>query len=42
MCSNVVFDKDGVSALAAMSELATYTYNEGQSLQDRLVKIYQQ
>ncbi|VDP83502.1 unnamed protein product [Echinostoma caproni] len=42
MCSDVVLDKDGVSALVAMSELATDTYNQGMSLQDRLVKIYQQ
>ncbi|TPP64290.1 Phosphoglucomutase [Fasciola gigantica] len=42
MCSDVVFDKDGVSALVTMSELSTYTYNEGISLQDRLVKIYHQ
>ncbi|XP_073990789.1 phosphoglucomutase 2 isoform X2 [Rhodnius prolixus] len=40
MCGNAVLDKDGVSAAVAVAELATYLYNNGLTLTEKLAEIY--
>ncbi|TGZ73225.1 hypothetical protein CRM22_001645 [Opisthorchis felineus] len=40
MCSDVVLDKDGISALAVMSELANHVYSKSGTLQSYLEDIY--
>ncbi|XP_048776238.2 phosphopentomutase-like [Ostrea edulis] len=40
MCGTHVLDKDGVSAAMVMSELATYLYNNGTTLYNKLEEIY--
>lgn len=42
MCGDVVLDKDGVSALAVMSELINHVYAHQLTLQKQLEKIYHQ
>lgn len=39
-CGDVVFDKDGVSAMGVFGELAYHTYNQGLTLSDRLQQLY--
>mmetsp|Transcript_63040 Transcript_63040/g.153594 ORF Transcript_63040/g.153594 Transcript_63040/m.153594 type:complete len:645 (+) Transcript_63040:195-2129(+) len=40
-CGDVIFDKDGVSAMAVLSELALFVYREkGMSLKDHLQGMY--
>jgi len=40
-CGDVIFDKDGVSAMAVLSELALYVYRErGMSLKDHMQSLY--
>jgi phosphoglucomutase len=40
-CADVIFDKDGVSAMAALSELALYVYRErAMSLKDHMQSLY--
>ncbi|KAK4472742.1 hypothetical protein MN116_003966 [Schistosoma mekongi] len=40
MCGDVVWDKDGVGALAVMAEMASYVYHERKLLSEQLVEIY--
>ncbi|CAH8447065.1 unnamed protein product [Schistosoma margrebowiei] len=40
MCGDVVWDKDGVGALAVMAELTSYVYRKGKLLSDQLIEIY--
>jgi phosphomannomutase len=40
MCGTHVLDKDGVSAAMVMSEMATYLYNNGSTLYNKLEEIY--
>eukprot|EP00934_Nitzschia_sp_Nitz4_P003159 Nitzschia sp. Nitz4//scaffold334_size18717//13005//14970//NITZ4_008764-RA/size18717-augustus-gene-0.4-mRNA-1//-1//CDS//3329548257//3149//frame0 len=39
-CGDVIFDKDGVSAMAVMSELALFAYRNGYTLQEQMQKLY--
>jgi phosphomannomutase len=40
-CGDVIFDKDGVSAMAVLSELALYVYRErAMSLKDHMQSLY--
>lgn len=42
-CGDVIFDKDGVSAMAVLSELALFVYREqGMSLKDHMQGLYNQ
>lgn len=40
MCGSTVLDKDGVSAAAVCAEMATYVYNQGMTLKQKLEDIY--
>jgi len=40
MCGSTVLDKDGVSAAAVTSEMATYVYGQGKTLKTQLEEIY--
>ncbi|GAX24629.1 phosphoglucomutase / phosphopentomutase [Fistulifera solaris] len=39
-CGGIVFDKDGISALLAMAELACYVYKQGKTLQNQLQSLH--
>jgi len=39
-CGDVIFDKDGVSAIAVFSEMSLFVYREGKSLKQHLQSLY--
>jgi phosphomannomutase len=39
-CGDVVFDKDGISAMAVFSELALWVYRHGKSLKQHMQSLY--
>jgi len=39
-CGDVIFDKDGISAMAVFSEMAMYVYREGKSLKQHMQSLY--
>jgi phosphomannomutase len=39
-CGNVLFDKDGISALGVFGELALHVYNEGKTLAEHMQSLY--
>ena len=39
-CGDVIFDKDGISAMAVFSELALWVYRQGYSLKQHMQKLY--
>lgn len=39
-CGNVIFDKDGISAIAVMAELCYHLYSQGQNLKQHLQSLY--
>ena len=39
-CGNVIFDKDGISAMAVFAELSLYVYEQGKTLKGHMQSLY--